>query len=271
MPEINFPNGFEKYEPKVNLDINRKSKISGTKKGEYLFVPRVVGIREIPPIEFSYFDPSNKKYITLKSQSFSIDIKPGDKLASTEIVGKEDVKQLGEDIRSIKTSYDDIEKKETYVINSSGFVIAGAIPLVLAVGLIGWKRRYDKLHGNVVLLKYQKAQKVARNRLKQAKKLMDTQNHKEFYTELSSALFGYLEDKLHISKSEFTVERASEELRNKNVNDQLITDLKTSAEKCEFVRFAPGAEKSAAMKEMYDEIADVIINIEKNISEKKYV
>jgi hemoglobin-like flavoprotein len=42
------------------------------------------------------------------------------------------------------------------------------------------------------------------------------------------------------------------------------------AEKCEFVRFAPGAEKSTAMKEMYNEIADVIINMEKNISERKY-
>jgi len=270
MPEINFPNGFEKYEPKVSEDINRKSTISGTKKGEYLFVPRVVGIREIPPIEFSYFDPGKKKYVTLKSQSFTIDIKPGDKLASTEGVGKEDIKQLGEDIRFIKTSYNDIEKQESYIFNSTGFLIAGALPLVLGISLIGWKRRYDKLHGNVVLLRYQKAQKVAKNRLKLAKKLMDTQNYKEFYTELSSALFGYLEDKLHIPKSEFTVERASDELRNKNVSDGLIIDLKSSTEKCEFVRFAPGAEKSTAMKEMYSEIAEVIINLEKNISERKY-
>jgi len=270
MPEINFPNGFEKYEPKVSEDINRKSTISGTKKGEYLFVPRVVGIREIPPIEFSYFSPEKKKYVTLKSQSFTIDIKPGDKLASTEGVGKEDIKQLGEDIRYIKTSYNDIEKQESYIFNSTGFLIAGALPLVLGISLIGWKRRYDKLHGNVVLLRYQKAQKAAKNRLKLAKKLMDTQNHKEFYTELSSALFGYLEDKLHIPKSEFTVERASDELRNKYVSDGLINELKSSAEKCEFVRFAPGAEKSTAMREMYDEIADVIINLEKNISERKY-
>ena len=60
--------------------------------------------REIPPIEFSYFNPDKRKYITLKSQAFDIDIKPGDKLASIEVVGKEDVKQLGQDIRFIKTS-----------------------------------------------------------------------------------------------------------------------------------------------------------------------
>jgi hypothetical protein len=269
MPEINLPNGFEKYEPKINEQIERKGKVSGSKSGEYLFVPRVVGIREIPPIEFSYFDPNKKKYVTLKSESFTIDIKPGDKQASTEFSGKENIKELGTDIRFLKTSFEDVRKKEDYVINSAGFLIAGALPFVLSLVVIGWKRRYDKLHGNVVLLRYQKAQKVAKNRLKTAKKLMDLQNHKEFYTELSSALFGYLEDKLHIPKSEFTVERASDELRKRNLTEVLISDLKAGAEKCEFVRFAPGAEKSAAMQEMYDEIADVIINLEKNILNKR--
>ena len=271
MPEINLPNGFEKYEPKITEQIYRKGKVSGNKSGEYLFVPRVVGVREIPPIEFSYFNSSTKKYITLKSEPFKIDIKPGDKQASTEIVGKEDIKELGSDIRYLKTSFEDVKKKEYYVINSTGFLIAGAVPFILSFVLIGWKRRYDKLHGNVVELRYQKAQKVAKNRLKSAKKLMDSQNHKEFYTELSSALFGYLEDKLHIPKSEFTVERASDELRKRKLTEELIADLKTGAEKCEFVRFAPGAEKSAAMQDMYDEIADVIINLEKNLVGKKNV
>ena len=269
MPEINLPNGFEKYEPKINEQINRKAIVSGSKSGEYLFVPRVVGTREIPPMEFSYFNPSQKKYFTLKSQQFTIDIKPGDKLTSTEIVGKEDIKELGTDIRFLKTSFEDVKKKEEYFINSTGFIVAGAFPFVLSLIVIGWKRKYDKLHGNVVLLRYQKAQKIAKNRLKTAKKLMDSQNHKEFYTELSSALFGYLEDKLHIPKSEFTIERAADELRKRNLTEELIADLKTGAEKCEFVRFAPGAEKSTAMQEMYDEIANVIINLEKNILSKR--
>jgi hypothetical protein len=269
MPEINLPNGFEKYEPKINEQINRKGIVSGSKSGEYLFVPRVVGTREIPPMEFSYFNPSQKKYFTLKSQQFTIDIKPGDKLTSTEIVGKEDIKELGTDIRFLKTSFEDVKKKEEYFINSTGFIVAGAFPFVLSLIVIGWKRKYDKLHGNVVLLRYQKAQKIAKTRLKTAKKLMDSQNHKEFYTELSSALFGYLEDKLHIPKSEFTVERAADELRKRNLTEELIADLKTGAEKCEFVRFAPDAEKSTAMQEMYDEIANVIINLEKNILSKR--
>ena len=132
--------------------------------------------------------------------------------------------------------------------------------------VIGFKKRHDKLSGNVALMRYQKAQKVARNRLKAAKKFMDAENHKDFYTEISLALFGYLEDKLHIPKSEFTVERAVEILSYKNVKTEITDSLKNTAYKCEFVRFAPGAEKSAAMNEMYNELVELIINIEKAYS-----
>jgi len=269
MPEINLPTGFEKYEPKVTENVRNIGKLRGSKTGEYLFVPRVVGIREISPIEFSYFDPAKKKYFTLKSEPFTLNIKQGDRIVNTEVVGKEDVQQLGNDIRFIKTSFSGIEKKSKYMINTNGFWIAGAALFLLLAVLLGWKRRSDKLAGNVTRLRYQKAQKVAKNRLKKAGKFLQEKNHKEFYTELSLTLFGYLEDKLHIPKAEFTVERAADDLKMKGVEEGLIVDLKNSAEKCEYVRFAPGAEESVAMKEMYDELAEVIISLEKSIVETK--
>ncbi|MFB3055764.1 MAG: protein BatD, partial [Ignavibacteriaceae bacterium] len=111
------------------------------------------------------------------------------------------------------------------------------------------------------------AQKVAKNRLKKAKKLMQGNNYKEFYTEVSMALFGYLEDKFHIQKAEFTIERAMDELRKTGIEEGLINDVKKAAEDCEFIRFAPGAEKSATMQNMYDQLTMVIIDVEKNIAE----
>ncbi|MBK7184260.1 MAG: BatD family protein [Bacteroidetes bacterium] len=56
LPPFELPNGFEKYDPKVDEQIDRSGKISGTKKLSIL-IPRVAGTREISPIEFSYFDP----------------------------------------------------------------------------------------------------------------------------------------------------------------------------------------------------------------------
>ena len=266
IPKLNLPSGFEKYEPKTSENINRRDIISGRKTAEYLMVPRIVGRREIPAVEFSYFSPAKKKFVTLKSGPFTLKITQGERLAEVEYPGKEDIRQLGDDIRFIKTFNDDITRKEESVLFTTFFWVGGIAPMLILFVLVGWKRKNDKLAGNLVLLRYRKAQKVAKNRLKKAKKLMQENNHKEFYTEVSQALFGYLEDKLHIAKSEFTIDRAIVELEQAGVNGELISQVKQTAEDCEFVRFAPGAEKNTAMQSMYDQLATVIIEVEKNIS-----
>ena len=270
-PEINFPNGFEKYEPKTNSEINRKGTISGSKTTDYLLVPRTPGKKEIPAITFSYFDPAKRSYVSLSSRAYTIDVEQGENIAAGDnsSYSKEDVKLLGEDIRYIKTSFDDIEKKSGLIIYKTGFWTAVGVPLFAFIVLIGWKRRNDKLAGNVQLLKFRRAEKIAKSRLKKAKKLMEANNHKEFYAEISQGLFGYLEDKLHIPKSEFSVERASAEIRKKSGSDDLIDQLKNSIEKCEYVRFAPNADESSAMNEIYTDTSKVIIEIEKNIFSRK--
>lgn len=267
MPELNLPSGFEKYEPKTSENINKRNIISGSKTAEYLMIPRVVGTRVIPPVEFSYFNPTKKKYVTLRSKSFKLNITQGEQLPEVEYAGKEDVQHLGSDIRFIKTSFEDIYKKEESVLFTTFFWVGGMAPMLILFIAVGWKKRNDKLAGNVALLRYSKAQKVGKNRLKKAKKLMQENNYQDFYTEVSLALFGYLEDKFHIPKAEFTIERAMDELRKLGVEESLIIDVKKAAEDCEFIRFAPGAEKSDAMQNMYDQLTTVIIDVEKNIVE----
>ena len=127
----------------------------------------------------------------------------------------------------------------------------------------------DKLAGNVQLMRYQRARKIAKSRLKQAKILMDADDHNAFYSEISLALFGYLEDKLHIPKSELSVDRASAELRKKNLDDEMVKEFERVANKCEFIRFAPKESESAAMNEIYNELSHIIIEIEKSLSLKK--
>lgn len=265
MPPFELPNGFEKYDPKIDEQINRSGKISGVKKGEYLLIPRVAGTRVIPPIEFSYFDPEKKSYQTIVSKSFNIAIEQGQTSAS-DFSDQQNVEQLESDIRFIKNDFSDIEKKSDILLFKPRFWIASIAPLLAAFVLIGWKRKQDKLSGNQQLLRYSKAEKIARNRFKKAKKFMEQKNIELFYSEISQALFGYLEDKFHIPKSEFTLDRAADELIKRDIRSDLVEKMKTNAQKCEFIRFAPGTNPSKAMTEMYDSFSAVVIDIERSIT-----
>ncbi len=271
LPEPQLPAGFEKYEPKTYDNVNKSAVVSGQKIAEYLIVPRTPGEKEIPPIEFSYFNPSSRKYVTVSSQPFKLSVEKGvgQYEPSTSSFSKEDVKLLNEDIRYIKTSNFELEPKQDNSLIKSWFWATLILPLIALLTIVGFRKKQDKLYGNVQLLKYQKAEKAAKQRLKIAKRALDENKLTEFYSELSLALYGYLEDKLGIQKSEFTLDMAVDKLTQRKVDDGLINKMKTIAEKCEFVRFAPQGETSATANEIYDETVKIIIEIDSSVEKKR--
>jgi hypothetical protein len=273
MPEINLPAGFDKYEPKTSEQVNRTGTITGDKNFEYLIVPREVGRKEIPPIQFTYFNPEKKSYITLSTPAYALNVQPGSNAGKESLASysKEEIQLLSQDIRYIKTSPGDLVRQGNSTLFGFGFWSAAVLPLFILCGLIIWRRRTDKLAGNLQLSRYQRAQKIARARFKTAKALMESGNQTGFFAEISQALFGYLEDKLHIPKSEISLDKAAEELYKRNVDPSLIENLKVCTEKCEFARFAPSSDGNTAMNDMYNDLTRVIIELERSLSARKNV
>lgn len=269
-PTPQLPGGMEKYEPKTVENVNRGAVVSGQKIVDYLLIPRSSGMKEIPAIEFTYFNPGSRKYVTLKSPTYRINVRPGvGGEVSSNNFAKEDVKLLSQDIRFIKLNDFNLEPKQEISFIKPWFWLSIILPLLAMSGAFVYKSRQDKLSGNTQLLKFQKAEKEARKRLKLAKAALDTKQTTNFYSEISFALFGYLEDKLSIQKSEFTIEGAAEKLFKKNVNETLIERVKKIAERCEFARFAPQGEMQAAANDMYEETVKVIVDLDSSIGGKK--
>lgn len=270
LPDINFPAGFEKYEPKTSEKISKINLVSGRKNIEFLIVPRIPGVKEIPPLEFTYFDLKKNKYITLKSQPFTVNVKEGKGTYAQTASGytKEDVKLLNEDIRFINTSNTGFIKKENVAKISLFFWLALILPFGILLSLIVITNKQNKLAGNISLLKYQKALKNAKLKMKDANKSLEENNLSGYYNNLSSALFNYLGDKLGIQQAEFTLDRALEKLKSKNVDENFINHLKNISEKCEFARFAPNAVGSDKDRVLYKSIEDIIEKLDSSINGK---
>ena len=101
-PKISFPPDFEVYDVKT-------SDVSGGKVFEYPFIPRSYGDFVLGPVEYSYFDISSRKYVTLKSQPLEIRVEkgadsgPSDAGQVIQGVNRKDVRDVGSDIRFIST------------------------------------------------------------------------------------------------------------------------------------------------------------------------
>lgn len=267
IPEIKLPPGFEKYEPKVTENMNRGFIVGGIKKIEILLIPRNHGKFQIPPLEFTFFNPVKKDYTTLSSIPFSIDVEKGSVEYSTSTSSnKEEIKILGNDIRFIKTSLGSVNKRGEYFLHSTLFLVLTILPLIATIGFIAYRRKEDKLKGNIRLMRNLRAEKIAKARLKTAAKLLKGNQKENFYTEISLALLGYLEDKLNIHKADLTMEHAINQLMLKGIGEDLLELIKSTIDKCEFIRFSPGNKGVDEMNEIFQTVGSIIVKLEEQIS-----
>lgn len=267
LPKPVFPPDFEVYDPKISSSVDATGQgMSGTKKAEYLVIPRRAGDFSIPPIAFSYYDPSKGQYNTLSSSGMSFKVNKGNGGDSGEgglyASNQEGIKYLGSDIRHIKTGTSKLKPINTHFFASPlYFLILLAILVVFFVALLLVRKR-RQFKQDVVLVRNKKATKVARTRLKNAYKYLKGQDQNHFYEEMSQALWGYISDKLGIERSVLSMETVKDSMMAKGIDDTLSNEFVDTLNTCEFARFAPG-DAAAKMQELYDKGMDVIMKVEK--------
>ncbi len=266
-PEIDFPQAFEVYDPKVTNSFKVSgSGLSGTKSVEIMFIPRHAGTFEIPPYKLSYFDLSEGRYKTLSSPAYTIQVLKSDgSVEESVVVGnytrKEDVKQLGSDIRYIATGEIKLQKESHYLIDAFASWLMYVLPALFTLILFVVFRKQVKENANVSLMKNKRANRIARKRLKVALGLLKAGNTDRFYEELMKGIWTYLSDKLSIPVAELTKEKVIAVLQEKNVEAGLATSCIEVLNECEFARYAPNAGQQQR-DQLYAEAARVISDLE---------
>lgn len=264
-PDIKLPEGFEIYDPKVNNNFKTTtSGVSGNKTIEYLFIPRNAGDFEIPAAEFTYFDLQEKTYKTLRTPVYNLKVlkgEGGESVVSGTYVNKEDVKQLGKDIRFIETKPFKLTKKTEPVFGTVEGWILYLIPLLVALFLFIVLKRKALENSNIEFVRNKKANKQAQKRLKMAQKLLNEGKKDQFYEEVLKAVWSYLSDKLAIPAASLTKERVEAELSLKGVNADAIKQFTDILNTCEFARYAPNSGQQE-MGNLYSEAIEAISNLE---------
>jgi len=265
-PEIKFPEGFEVYDPKVNNNFKSSAAgVSGTKTIEYMFIPRHSGDFVIPLGEFSYFDIQSKTYKTLRTPVYKLHVQKGEAGDNSTSVGtytdKEDLKQLGKDIRYIQTGTFELKKEEEPLFGTPSSWLMFLTPLLLSLFLFVFFRKQAKENANINLLKNRKANKLAQKRLKFALKLLKEGNKDKFYEEVLKAVWTYLSDKLSLPVANLTKDNVESELLKQGVDSSTINQFLQILNTCEFARYAPNSGQQE-MGNLYSETIDAISQLE---------
>ncbi len=266
MPGLSFPPDFEVYDPKITANVNANAQgLTGSKKAEYLVIPRRAGSFNVPATEFSFFNPATGQYQTLKSDAYDINVlkgKGGETEGGIYASNQEDIKYLGSDIRHIMRGDAKLRPVHSVFFGSPAYFVALLILLLLFIILLFVLRKREQLSQDTAANRNRKADKVARGRLKNAFNYLKAKEQEKFYIEMSQALWGYIADKLGIERSKLSMDTVSETMKGKNVPDELTQQFVDTLNSCEFARFAPGNAEEK-MDELYQKGINVISKAEK--------
>ena len=268
-PNVEFPKDFDKYDAKITDKTKLSANgVEGSMIYDILAVPRHQGKYEIPPIEFTYFDTTTKKYETVKTEGFTLNVAKGAGTGSvSDYTGQEDLQLLGKDIRHIKTGDTRQHSVDEFFFGSTGYWIALGVLALIFVSLFVIFRQRAIENANITKRRAGKANKVATKRLKKASKLMADNKPGEFYDEVLRALWGYVGDKLNIPVEQLSHDNISQRLAERNVNEDTVSQFMGALDECEFERYAPGDPKGN-MNKVFDKAMTAIEKIEETMKKR---
>lgn len=263
-PKVKFPLDMETYDPKVVSSIAENG-LSGTKTYEYPFIPRSAGDFVFEPIEYTYYDIDQHKYVTLTTPALPLRVERG---AETEVSGPmipggspKGVRDLDKDIRYINMKPQDFQQKGAFLLGSGPFWALLTMLVAAAMIVFAVVRRTMSRRADVVGMKNRKASKMAQKRLRNANALLKKNARLEFYAELHKAMLGYMSDKLNMPAADLSKDKMSQALMDHGVSQEDIKDFMGILDSCEYARYSPDAGNNA-MNSEYDKAVEVISSID---------
>lgn len=264
-PVVAFPNGFDKYDPKVTDKTKlTNAGVGGSMVYDFLAVPRNQGTYTIPSVSFIYYDVNANAYKTLHTQPFVVHVAPGDGKGFSEDFNN----PADNDIHALKTGPSDTSAVGDFFLGSAAYWVSLLLPLIAFVVLLVLFRQRALENADIVKMRGKRANKIARKRLKRASRLMFEHNTAEFYDEVLRALWGYVSYKLNMPVESLSKENIKEKLASRGVNEEIIGKFISALEECEFERYAPGDE-AGNMEKTFQSAMTAIIEIEDVMKKRK--
>ena len=218
---------------------------AGERVFEQVVIPQRAGAVALPPLRFSFFDPTARAYRTIARPPITLTVRAGAPTEATpRILGgpaPQAAERLGRDIVFIKDAPGRLRARGARLWTSPLFWGLQALPLTLWVAALLYDRRRRQLSGDVRYARFTRAGREARQAFAGARQALQAGDRAAFYDTLARAVSDYLAAKLDLPPGGVGVERVGERLRERGLAPDVARDLESFFGACEEARFAPAA------------------------------
>jgi hypothetical protein len=253
IPEIP---GVRILDPEITENVRfAEDRIQGYKEFNYPLVPQTDGEHVVPAIQMAYFNPKEKRYVTVSTTAL--------KFVATQTSSAVDLAQgrglkvIGSDIRYLKPDV----RRLTEQPMSAGWLLI--LPYFAAIGMLAvsimYRRHQSRLISDRAYARKARSSKLLKRRLNEVRECLREKREKEFYAAVSRVLLGYVGDRYNLDVGTLTNEGIIDALRKRDVPAETIKDLSYLLDQCD-MRFSPGM-KCDDPRELYEKTKALIAKL----------
>ena len=213
-PAVQWPVNFETFEMHVTDSVNRHQvPLSGKRTFRYPFVVSKAQNYIIPPVRFSYFNPVLKKYLTLQTPPFPLDVRSS--LNKNRVMPE---------IKFINASV----KKSNWWLTDT--IISFIILLVLFLASLAFYKKKNKI--SLPNSPVELSSLTIDDRLLPLRILL-TQSDRVFYVQLKQSIWNYVAEQFHLIGNDLNRTVLIKKLAAAGIAQSMISDLTEMLDLCE--------------------------------------
>jgi len=242
LPEQSQWRDFNKYEASKKIDGADALGLAGTVAFEQVITPQNHEVRVLPPLEFSFFDPEQKQYLTLTGPAIPLAVRsaavaaapppmPTNAAANAEAPPADDILHIRPQFAAGSGA--------ALLVRKPWFLGLQVVPVIAWLALFVSRKRRESLANNPRLRRQREVGAKIRDGLKELHSLAAGQNSDQFFATLFRLLQEQIGERLDMPASAITEAVIDERLRHGNLPPPTVDGLHDLFQMCNQARYAP--------------------------------
>ncbi len=272
LPEPTWPEtpGWRDFDSTSTTNTQvQDGRISGSQVYEKLLIPTEAGQLTLPPVNYTYFDPEQERYVTVSTDPIAVNVAPGANGETAAFnpddtpkvgAGGDEVGETAVALRAIKPLAEG--KISQPVTQNPLYWLLWLVPVFGVALHYGWQKRQAYRQQNSALIRSQQAQKKANKAIKQAQKAGS-----DPYAAASRILLTYLMEKLNKPVQGLTQKELIALLTEEGAVATVAQKAADILTTCEMGRYAPVQDSNLQSSNLLDYTKQVIAELEREIGD----
>jgi BatD DUF11 like domain len=267
MADITMPQlaDCEVFPPEKRVSVDTTQNGIMCQKGyKYLVVPRQEGTVVIPALTWTYFDPALKSYKTLSSEPVTLTVTKGKtgQATQTRYLTQEEIRQVGQDIRYIKTGVT-LSRQTDQPYKNPVFFVLYPLPFLIALFSFLYKVQSERYEKDSSLVLRRQALRKANKALAAVRRISAGTPAQEFCAKLAEGCEDFISNKFGFAATGKTLDELKHELSARGARAATIDQCALFFESLDPYRFGQTALDASSRSALLQKAVSLIGELDK--------